>query len=74
MHKFYLHIMIDVSTIYIILIDMIKKPAQKATKKLIEVEKQLVSKILHEIIALRSPEDYDENDVVDNNEKVGSEL
>ena len=65
--------MIDVSTISIILIDMIKKPAQKATKKLIEVEKQLVSKILHEIIALRSPEDYDENDVVDNNEKVGSE-
>ena len=52
---------------------MIKKPAQKATKKLIAVEKQLVSKILHEIIALRSPEDYDENDVVDNNEKVGSE-
>ena len=50
---------------------MIKKPAQKATKKLKEAEKQLVSKILHEIIALRSPEGYDENDVVDNNEKEG---
>ena len=50
---------------------MIKTPAQKATKKLKAAEKQLVSKILHEIIALRSPDGYDENDVVDNKEKVG---
>ena len=53
---------------------MIKTPAQKATKKLKAAEKQLVSKILHEIIALRSPDGYDENDVADNNEKVGSKL
>ena len=49
---------------------MIKKPAQKATKKLKAAEKQLVSKILHEIIALRSPDGYDENDVVDSNDEV----
>jgi len=52
-----------------IITDMIKKPAQKATKKLKAAEKQLVSKILHEIIALRSPDGYDENDVVDSNDE-----
>ena len=46
---------------------MIKTPAIKATKKLKAAEKQLVAKILHELIALRRPDGYDENDVDDEN-------
>ena len=49
---------------------MIKTPAIKATRKLKAAEKQLVAKILHEIIALRHPEGYDEHDVDDENENV----
>ena len=49
---------------------MIKTPAIKATKKLIAAEKQLVSRILHEIIVSRSPKGYDENDIAHEKEKV----
>ena len=49
---------------------MIKTPAKKATKKLKAAEKQLIAKIFHEIIALRSHEGYDENDVADNGKQV----
>ena len=52
---------------------MIKTPAKKArkaTKKLIAAEKQLVAKILHELIGLRRPDGYDENDVDDENVSI----
>ena len=51
---------------------MIKSPAKRASKTLKAAERLLVSKILHEIIALRHPEGYDENDVDDENEKVST--
>ena len=50
--------------------EMIKTPAIKATKKLKAAEKQLIAKIIREIIALRHPEGFDENDVADRNEEV----
>ena len=53
---------------------MIKTPAITAKRKLKAAEKQLVAKILHEIIALRHPEGYDENDVDDEDEKVSTAI
>ena len=52
------------------MIKMIKTPAIKATTKLKAAEKQLVAKILHELIALRRPDGYDENDVDDENVSI----
>ena len=50
--------------------EMIKTPAIKVRKSLKAAEKQLISRIFQEIIALRSPRGHDENDVAGEHEKV----